>query len=111
MSRAAEAKSLPLGRQCPEGQKITPDDVRNMPLYTWLLIVEEDGASIEELASEVLHFDLGKDRDGAVRETFKYLRRARWINDILWPTIEQEPRLDSTDTQSAVQPQPRARME
>lgn len=58
-----------------------------MPLYTWLLIAEEDGASIEELASEVLHFDLRADRAWAIQVTRSYLDRARWVHDRFFPTI------------------------
>jgi len=89
MKRESQAEDLRHLGRCPDGDKITREDVRNMPLYTWLLIVEEDGASLDQLASEVLYFDLSRDRDRAIRETISYLRRARWIHDLLCPTIEQ----------------------
>ena len=81
------ASVLPMLGLCSQEDRLTDQDIRNMPLYTWLLIAEEDGASVEELASEVLRFDLGKNRRWAILVTRSYLERARWVHDRVFPTI------------------------
>lgn len=78
---------LPMRGLCPVENKITDFDRRNMPLYTLLLIAEEDGAGIEELASEILHFDLQTNRAWAIRVTLSWLQRARWIHDQISPWL------------------------
>ena len=83
-----KATVLPLRGLCPQDDTLTEHDVRNMPLYTWLLIAEEDGANIEELASDVLHFDLSENPGWAIRVTRSYLQRARWVHDYLYPWID-----------------------
>jgi hypothetical protein len=67
---------------------LTPGDFRNLNLYTYLLVLEEDGASLDELAAEVLRFDASADRDWAWRVTRSYLRRARWVTDQLYPWLD-----------------------
>jgi len=83
-----QATVLPLRGLCPQEDKLTESDVRNMPLYTWLLIAEEDGANIEELAANVLRFDLSQNRGWAIRVTRSYLQRARWVHDHLYPWVD-----------------------
>jgi len=83
-----KATILPLRSLCPQDDRLTEYDVRNMPLYTWLLIAEEDGANIEELAANVLRFDLSENRGWAIRVTRSYLQRARWVHDHLYPWID-----------------------
>jgi hypothetical protein len=85
-SRAASV--LPLYGLCPTSPEITDYDKKNYRLYTWLLIQEEDGATIEELASGILGFDLSKDRDWALRVTRSHLVRARWLHNLIWPCID-----------------------
>lgn len=86
-SNAAGASVLPMLGLCPHEDRLTEQDIRNMPLYTWLLVAEEDGASVEELAADVLHFDLATDRRWAVQVTRSYLDRARWVHERIFPTI------------------------
>jgi hypothetical protein len=82
------AEVIPLRGLCPTTDEITPYDTRNLPLYVCLLIHAEDGTTIEELASEILGFDLSHDRDWALRVTLSHLRRARFVNDRLFPWID-----------------------
>jgi hypothetical protein len=86
-SHEATATVLPMRGLCPCPNEFTDYDRRNMALYTWLLIASEDGAGIEELASEVLQFDLTRDRDWAIRVTLSHIERARWVQDQLVPTL------------------------
>ncbi len=76
----------PLRGLCPAFDKVTDYDRRNMTLYTWLLIAAEDGACLEELASEVLKFDLTHNRAWAIRVTLSHLERARWVHEQYFPT-------------------------
>lgn len=85
--QAKSASILPMIGLCAQEDRLTEQDVRNMPLYTWLLIAEEDGADIEEIAESVLRFDLEADRRWAIQVTRSYLERARWVHDRLFPTI------------------------
>ena len=78
---------LPMRGLCPLEDAITDFDRRNMTLYTLLLIAEEDGTGIEEIASEILHFDLRTNRAWAIRVTLSYLQRARWVHDQIFPTL------------------------
>lgn len=78
---------LPMRGLCPLEDAITDFDRRNMTLYTLLLIAEEDGAGLDELASEILHFDLRTNRGWAVRVTLSWLQRARWIYHQLFPWL------------------------
>jgi hypothetical protein len=87
-SKPDGARVLPLRGLCPSPEKLTREDYRNLGMYTRLLIIEEDGAGIEELAAEFFGFDLGSNRDWAVRVTVSYLRRARWVIDQLYPWID-----------------------
>ncbi|HTT98975.1 MAG TPA: hypothetical protein VMF58_13060 [Rhizomicrobium sp.] len=87
ISNAASASVLPMLGLCPHEDRLTEQDVRNMPLYTWLLIAEEDGASVEELATNILRFDLAAHRRWAIQVTRSYLDRARWVNERIFPTI------------------------
>lgn len=83
-----QASIVPLRGMCPTADRITPYDTANMALYTCLLVHEEDGASLEELVS-ILGFDLASpERDWAMRVTLSHLRRARWVNDRLYPWID-----------------------
>ncbi len=82
------ASVLPLRGLCPSPDKLTREDYRNLSMYTRLLIIEEDGASVEELAAGFFGFDLGSNRDWAVRVTLSYLRRARWVTDQLYPWLD-----------------------
>lgn len=86
--KEGEASVLPLRGLCPSDNALTEFDVRNMPLYTWLLIAEEDGAGLEELAATILKFDLLDNREWALRVTRSYLQRARWVHDYLYPWID-----------------------
>ncbi len=87
-SNPGNPKVLPLRGLCPSPDRLTREDYRNLSMYTRLLIIEEDGAGIEELAAEFFGFDLGSNRDWAVRVTLSYLRRARWVIDQLYPWID-----------------------
>ena len=87
-SKPDGANVLPLRGLCPSPEALTPEDYRNLSLYTRLLIIEEDGASLEELAAEFFGFELSANRDWAVRVTLSYLRRARWVTDQLYPWID-----------------------
>lgn len=82
------AQVVPLRGLCPTTDEITPYDTRNLPLYVCLLIHAEDGANIEELATDILGFDLSHDRAWALRVTLSHLRRARFVNDKLYPWID-----------------------
>lgn len=86
--RPKGASVLPLRGLCPSPDELTPDDYKNLSMYMRLLIIEEDGAGIEELATGFFGFDLDADRDWAVRVTLSYLRRARWVSDRLYPWID-----------------------
>lgn len=68
--------------------EFTEYDKRNFRLYTWLLIQSEDGATLDELATGLLGFDLSKDRESARRVTRSHLMRAQWIHDHIWPCID-----------------------
>lgn len=85
---AGDATVLPLRGLCPSDSTITEFDVRNMTVYTWLLIAEEDGAGLDELAAAILKFDLSINRDWAIRVTRSYLLRARWVHDYLYPWLD-----------------------
>lgn len=87
-SNPNRAGVLPLRGLCPSPDRLTREDYRNLSLYTRLLILEEDGATLEELAVGFFGFDLGSNRDWAVRVTLSYLRRARWVTDQLYPWID-----------------------
>jgi len=87
-SKRDTASVLPLRGLCPSPDRLTREDYRNLSMYTRLLIIEEDGASIEELAADFFGFDLGANRDWAVRVTLSYLRRARWVTDQLYPWLD-----------------------
>ena len=87
-SKADDASVLPLRGLCPFSSTLTEFDVRNMALYTFLLVAEEDGAGLDELASSVLKFDLASNRDWAIRVTLSYLQRARWVHDYLYPWLD-----------------------
>jgi hypothetical protein len=87
-SNIDDASVLPLRGLCPTTSTITEFDVRNMSLYTWLLVAEEDGADLDELAGSVLKFDLTSNRDWAIRVTRSYLQRARWVHDYLYPWLD-----------------------
>ena len=82
------ASVLPLRGLCPSPDKLTHQDYRDLSMYTRLLILEEDGAGIEELAAGFFGFDLASNRDWAVRVTLSYLRRARWVTDQLYPWLD-----------------------
>jgi hypothetical protein len=86
--KADDATVLPLRGLCPSTGTLTEFDVRNMTLYTFLLIAEEDGAGLDELAELVLKFDLANNRDWAIRVTLSYLQRARWVHDYLYPWLD-----------------------
>ena len=87
-SNAGDATVLPLRGLCPSDSAITEFDVRNMTLYTWLLIAEEDGAGLEELAAAILKFDLSSNRDWAMRVTLSYVQRARSVHDYVYPWLD-----------------------
>ena len=87
-SKMDGANVLPLRGLCPTANTLTEFDIRNMTLYTRLLIAEEDGAGLEELASSLLQFDLAKNRGWAVRVTLSYLKRARWVHDYFYPWLD-----------------------
>jgi hypothetical protein len=87
-SKPNGASVLPLRGLCPSPDKLTREDYRNLSMYTRLLIIEEDGASLEDLAVDFFGFDLRVNRDWAVRVTLSYLRRARWVTDRLYPWID-----------------------
>src|SRR4051812_36942186 len=82
------ATVLPLRGLCPTEDTITEYDRRNMRLYTWLLLAHEDGASIAELAGEVLKFDLSHNPEWALRVTVSHLRRAEWVHDQFFPSLD-----------------------
>jgi hypothetical protein len=86
--RRATADVLPLRGLAPRSDSLTDYDCANMKLYTWLLIAEEDGYSVEELASDVLRFDLAVNRAWAFRVTLSHLQRARWVHDRIFPTLD-----------------------
>ena len=71
---------------CPASLEVTEYDRRNLRLYTYLLVLEEDGASFEELAS-VLGFEPTHSRDWARRVLLSHLERARWLHEQICPTI------------------------
>ena len=87
-TRANEANVLPLCGLCPTASTLTEFDIRNMALYTFLLVAEEDGAGLEELATAVLKFDVACNRRWAIRVTLSYLHRARWVHDYLYPWLD-----------------------
>ena len=87
-ARTSEANVLPLCGLCPSASTLTEFDIRNMALYTFLLVAEEDGAGLEELATAVLKFDLARNRRWAIRVTLSYLQRARWVHDYLYPWLD-----------------------
>jgi len=82
------ATVLPMRGLCPLEKKLTAYDKRNMSLYTFLLVADEDGATVEELAEEVFKFDLSTNRAWAIRATLSHLQRARWVYDQCFPTLE-----------------------
>lgn len=76
-SKVDDSSVLPLRGLCRSTATFTEFDVRNMTLYTWLLVAEEDGAGLDELAESILKFDLTNNRVWAIRVTRSYLQRAR----------------------------------
>lgn len=76
-SKVDNSSVLPLRGLCRSTATFTEFDVRNMTLYTWLLVAEEDSAGLDELAESILKFDLTNNRDWAIRVTRSYLQRAR----------------------------------
>jgi hypothetical protein len=86
-SQAASAAVLPLRGLCPCPNEFTDYDRRNMALYTWLLVAAEDGARVDELAAQVLGFDLTNNREWAIRVTVSHLERARWLQEQFVPTL------------------------
>lgn len=88
ITRTGEANVLPLCGLCPTASTLTEFDIRNMALYTFLLVAEEDGAGLEELATTVLKFDVSRNRRWAIRVTLSYLQRARWVHDYLYPWLD-----------------------
>jgi len=87
-SRERHASVVPLRGLPPEDNAITTYDTRNLSLYMCLLVNEEDGAGIDEIAAGIFGFDLARDREWAVRVTISHLRRARWVVDQLFPWID-----------------------
>ncbi|HEX2591510.1 MAG TPA: hypothetical protein VHL34_08435 [Rhizomicrobium sp.] len=81
------ADVLPLRGLAPTGPEITEYDKRNMALYTWLLVAEEDGIGIEDAAETIFGFDLVTQRDWAMRVTLSHLTRARWAHERFFPEI------------------------
>lgn len=82
------ASIVPLRGLPPGGNAITPYDTKNLSLYMCLLVHEEDGADIAELATGIFGFDMATDREWAIRVTLSHLRRARWMVDQLYPWID-----------------------
>lgn len=87
-TKVEQASVVPLRGLPPAAASITPYDTQNLRLYMCLLINEEDGAGIEELAAGIFGFNLTTDRDWAIRVTLSHLRRARWVVDQLYPWID-----------------------
>jgi len=89
VSGAAERASIvPLRGMCPTAERITAYDTSNLALYISLLMHEEDGASLDELAFLIGFDPESSGRDWAIRVTLSHLRRARWVNDRLYPWID-----------------------
>lgn len=82
------ASIVPFRGLPPDGNAITSYDTRNLSLYMCLLVHEEDGAGIEEIAAGVFGFDLARDREWGIRVTLSHLRRARWVVDQLFSWID-----------------------
>jgi len=82
------ASVVPLRGLPPAGNTLTPYDTKNLSLYMCLLVHEEDGASIADLATGIFGFDMTRDREWAIRVTLLHLRRARWVVDQLYPWID-----------------------
>lgn len=87
MASIQSAAALPMRGLCPAGPAVTDYDRRNYRLYTHLLILEEDGATFEELA-QLLGFEEGSNREWVRRVLVSHLQRARWLQDQICPTIE-----------------------
>jgi hypothetical protein len=88
LPQTSDASIVPFRGLPPDGNAITTYDTRNLSLYMSLLVHEEDGAGIEEIAAGVFGFDLARDREWGSRVTLSHLRRARWVVDQLFPWID-----------------------
>lgn len=82
------ADIVPMRGLAPSTLEFTDYDRRNVRLYTWLLILAEDGESLDTIAQRALGFDVKANRAWARRVTFSHLGRARWIQEQIWPCID-----------------------
>jgi hypothetical protein len=82
------ANVLPMRGLPPSTPEFTAYDRRNMRLYTWLLILAEDGAGLDEIAKCAFGFDLHSNPDWARRVTLSHLKRASWVHEHIWPCID-----------------------
>ena len=87
-SPARPANVVPMRGLAPSTLEFTDYDRRNMRLYTWLLILAEDGAGLDEIAQCALGFDLNANPAWAQRVTLSHLKRAHWVHEQIWPCID-----------------------
>jgi len=82
-----EVRTLTLkGRICiadkaPSSGKLTAYDVGHLVLYVQLLDACADGATADEIASEILGIDPAREPARAQRAVESHLRRARWMRE------------------------------
>jgi hypothetical protein len=65
--------------EVPWAEGVTPYDEANLVTYLRVLDANAAGASLEEIALDILGLDPGTDPDDARKAASSHLRRAQWM--------------------------------